>query len=52
MSGFLEEGKKVDILVVKVSEFAHMPYYFGVSLFSKVFINQENLLLDFRHIFE
>jgi len=35
--GSLEKGKKADILIMKVSEPAHIPYYFGANLVSKVF---------------
>ena len=35
--GSLEEGKKADIIIMKVSEPAHIPYYFGANLVSKVF---------------
>ena len=35
--GSLEKGKKADILIMRVSEPAHIPYYFGANLVSKVF---------------
>ncbi len=35
--GSLEDGKKADILVMKISEPSHIPYYFGANLVSKTF---------------
>lgn len=35
--GSLEKGKKADIIIMKVSEPSHIPYYFGANLVSKVF---------------
>ena len=35
--GSLENGKKADIVIMKISEPAQMPYYFGTNLVSKTF---------------